>query len=543
MNLTQKLTAISIMIVLSLTSISQSSAQNNDTTITISKSQLKMIEAMKLIANSYMDSIPESKIAEMGIQSLLGTLDPHTRYYSKEEAAKEQNKQSCQQIGMGMQCRIFRDTVIVVAVEQNSPAYRAGIRPGCKLDSIGKYVVSGRHLSQNDINRIMDAQTGDSTSLVMYQRKGTRYVMIGIDGASNGGIEAHYAPNDTSVYIKITSFCKETDHKFDMVLKSYPKKRLRNVIIDLRDNPGGLYPASINISNMFVGESVRTSKSVSRNTDKTYYPDHDGALINSRVYVLVNENSASASEVIASCLQDSDRGVVIGRRSFGKGLSQQIYTMSDGSMIKISNARLISPSGRCIQKDYEKVSKEYFSETAQRRLTGENLSASKMPSPTDTTAYTTLRKGRKMYAGIGVVPDVFVPEDTTTFPDRWQRWLDNDLLCDFAYFYTYVHRDEINKKYKTFKTFKSNFHVTMEIVEEFVEFCKKDPRSGKLPSDCVKELNSSRSQLKITHMITAIFAKTIFGQNEYHEIMNNTDPDYQAALRLIGNPSEYYKIL
>ncbi len=543
MYLNHKLTAMALCGLLSASAI-QASAQDNDTTVTISKNQLKMLEAMNLVATTYMDSIPESTITEMGIRSLLGTLDPHTRYYTPEEAASEQLRIGTRKKGPGLSCRIFRDTVIVVSVTPDSPAYRAGIRLGQKVDSIGKYAVSLRHLQQTDINRIMESQTGDCMDMAVYQRKGTRHVRIeGIDHAGCNGIMAHYAPNDTTIYIKIGSFAKDTDTQFADLIKSYPQKRHRNVVIDLRDNPGGLYQASINISMMMVRKNVRASKSLSRNIGTLHYPDQDGLLVDSRIYVLINENTASASEVIASCVQDSDEGVIIGRRSFGKGLSQQLYTMSDGSVIKISNARLITPIDRCIQKDYSAVSKEYFSETASRRNTGENLSADNMPKPTDTTAYRTLRKGRLMYAGIGVVPDVFVPEDTTRIPERWKKWLESGLLTDYAYFYTHVHRGELYKTYRNFKLFKSNFHVTRQIVDEFVDFCQKDSRSGKMPDDCEKELNNSPYQQKITQTIVAIFAKAMYGENEYIEIMNNNDKDYLSALRLIANPSEYYKIL
>lgn len=539
--------AIIICMILPMITARQSSAQTGDTTIRISLEEYKVISTMRLVNDLYIEKMDTDKLADLSIKGITDHLDPHTQYLGNNCSEKPINTPP--QIGLGMVCRSYGDTLTAVSVDPGGPAYRAGIRPGYRIAYIGNIKVADRVMTNGDIRKMMETLPGDSIQISYFSGKAnsTKTVTSAIDTTNNGGVSGHYSPNDSTIYVKISFFNKYTAPIFENTIKKYPKKKRRNIILDLRNNPGGMWKASSEISNHFFGNNYMITKAVGDNfQDTTIFSDSEGMLQNSRLYILINENTGSASEVIAGCVQDWDRGVIIGRRSYGKGLIQQIMKLKTGEKIAITRARLITPAGRCVQREYRQYSREdYMSEPMSRKLSGENISESKMRiTLADLPLKPTCTRHRMVHSGAGIVPDIFVAEDTTSAPEFWTMWIKSGLVQDFCYQYVYKNINRLNKNKTNYHSIESG-QLTGELIDSLEAYSRTDKRGIQAPGNLREIINSQPEQQAATikSQLNAGFAKAYLGPNEALRIINNTDADYQKALYMIRHPDEYYKTL
>lgn len=536
----KSLLLIKILIVLLITS---AHAQQDATT---QDEITKISEVINLIASNYTDTVNKSKLIEGAIRQLLDQLDPHSVYRTPKEAKEDAAALYADHKGIGVTFRYFDDTLTVVAVAPQSPAQKAGIRPGMKVNQINRVTVTNRIMTADDIKSIINKNQNDDTiNLSYFKKKNIKFITIIKDTIRENSIESHYAPNDSSIYIRIKKFTKNTGSDFDNVIAHYNRKNRRNIIIDLRDNPGGALSSSIQICNQFIADNMLIlSTRGLHQQNVNYFADSEGKLKTSRVCIIINENSASASEVVASSIQDSDRGIVIGRRSYGKGLTQQIIPLCDGSNIRLSNSRLYSPSGRCIQKQYRRGNfQEYFGELANRKKRHENICSDSIVT-NGLPIYKTVIKHRTVYGEMGVAPDLFVSEDTTSLPNFWESWKNCGTLENFVYEYINNYRDTISSNYGIFKKFNQYFIVNDNIMDSLLLYAVTDT------TDCMRTTSSAYKKAMMSPAgklmktyIKALIARSLYGLSEYRQVLNADDNDVKTAINLVNNPKEYWKYI
>ena len=501
----------------------------------------KFLEVVRLVTSTYPDSINQGRLIDNTIKMMLKQLDPHTNYKTPAEAAEEQRLLSSEKQGIGAICRYFSDTLTVISVVPRSPARKAGIRAGMKIDSINNVPVTNRILSSKDIRKIIESRN-DSLIISVIRGKSNKKYRIPIGTIRKTSIEAQYSPNDSTTYIRIGMFTKFTGDEFDDVLASFSHKKLRNVIIDMRDNPGGTLQPCVQICNHIIPQDRMIFTSyVANDSSNAEFANKSGLLKDSRIYILLNENSASASEAVASSVQDNDRGVIIGRRSYGKALTQQIMWLEDGSKLSISNGRIISPSGRCIQKPYTRGNFDsYYNEICTRRCHKEHICRDSM-STAGKPKFKTVIKHRTVYGEMGVTPDLFVPEDSTNMLRQALDSIYNSDVEDFAYEYVNAHRVRLTNTYGGFNKFYKNFKISDMMVEAYRRYTRDN--TYKLYNVMEEQNMPSDKDHRLKIEIKANIALVLFGSSEYRQILNDYDSDYQAALRLIADPQSYWKYL
>lgn len=499
----------------------------------------KFDEVMRIVTETYPDTINQERLIDNAIKMLFRQLDPHTTYKTSAEAEEEQRQQSYEKIGIGAACRYFDDTLTIISVSPKSPARKAGLRVGMQIDSINNQPVTHRILTNEEILGIINSRK-DTLTISVIRGKGTKRYIIPTSKTPRSTIDALYSPNDSTTYIRIGTFTKFTGDEFDKALSSFGRKRLRNVIMDLRDNPGGTLNPCVQICNHIIPENCTIFTTYAADDEsKAEFADKTGLLKNSRIYILVNENSASASEVVASSVQDNDRGVVIGRRSYGKALTQQIIWLKDGSKLSITNGRIYSPSGRCIQKPYIRGNFDsYYNETSTRKYRKEHLVRDSI-STAGKPMYKTVMKHRTVYGEMGVIPDIFVPEDSTNIPKQVHDSLYAFNVENFAYEYVNTHRARLSTKYGSFNRFYNNFKISDLMVEAFRRYLKDN--TYKL-QNVMEEFNTpTNKDYRLKVEIKACIALVLYGNNEYRQILNDYDSDYKAAMSLIADPQSYWK--
>ena len=522
--------------------LGESPAQNNGD---ISKLE----QVINIISKSYMDTINTRKLVDETIRILFERLDPHTVYRSKDEAKDDFLNRPAFHRGIGMDFRIFDDTMTVTGVIPRSPAEKAGLRPGTRIAFANGKHVSGSHLKYPEITDYLSRvyHSGDSIRLGVIKDKKVKTVAIQPDQIQNNSIESFYAVNDSCIYLKISFFNFNTGKEFTEAVKTFTKKQLKNIILDLRDNPGGMLTACNEVCTHFFNEGIQIANMRSQSAEacKSLFAESGGLLTNSRICVLINELSASSSEIIAGAVQDWDRGIIIGRRSFGKGLVQQLFTLEDSSQIRITVSKIHTPSGRCIQKEYKTSGfNKYNGEIISRRLRGENTDKNKIPIAENTASFYTIKLHRKIYPDLGIIPDVFVPEDTVSVPAFWQSWYTNRAIDNFILSDINKNRESYSKEFPNFKKFTELFTPTRKLEREIFEYCQKDT------SDCQKisreefenfisPLYPADAEKAVLKQLKARYAYFLFGSTEWRKFLNLYDKDFNAALKLINDYEEY----
>lgn len=503
----------------------------------------KIIQIERLISEHYADTVDRNKLMEITIRAVFGHLDPHTVYKTPQEAKDEQTKYGAEHIGIGAKAARLNDTLVIIEVDESAAAYKAGLRKHMRIDSVNGQPVTNRILTSEQLLKIINMRD-DSINMSIIRGKGRKKITIPRSSIRNSSIESSYTPNDSTTYIKITNFNKYTSEDFDKILRQTEHKKLRNVIIDLRDNPGGHLQACQKICNHIIPANMLLYTTINSHGESApIFADELGMLKKSRIYILINENSASASEVIASCIQDNDRGIIIGRRSFGKALTQIVTIMPDGSKILVSNGRIYSPSGRCIQKDYTRGNfAEYHNELSQRKKRRENIYRDSINTDGKPT-HKTIIKHRTVHGHAGVIPDYFVPEDSTnvtTTQSSDGHNIYNDMW-GFALLFVDAQHQRLETKYRNYKTYRQSFHVSDSMLDDFIQYRQDQTHSLRKTTEAKTPSTSGARHLRI--QLKAFIAKALYGPKEFRTLINEDDSDFQAAIHLITNPQEYWNYL
>lgn len=450
-----------------------------DTFASIQGSKLDLI--LNMINYSYVDTVDIKKIEESAIPLLIKDLDPHTVYIPAKDMQRVNEEMVGNFGGIGVQFYKYRDTVTVVKVVPGGPSERAGLKDGDRIVKVGDSVVAGRNMNTDDIMKMMRGEIDTEVELTIV-RRGTpkSFVKKVVRGSIPiKSVDVAYMVNDTTGLIKVKTFGMNTYDEFMQALEKLSAQGMRRVIVDLRDNEGGILPIAIRMINEFLPEGkliLYTQGKASPRMD--YNSNGKGKYQQLPLEVLINEFSASASEIFAGAIQDNDRGMIIGRRSFGKGLVQEQRVLPDGSALRLTIARYYIPSGRSIQKPYDQGKEKYYSDIYERLLHGEFGQKDSIHFDENLKFKTV--GGRTVYGGGGVMPDIFVPADTLGYSEYWNEVSrKRQLLYEYTFDFMDQHRAEMAniKDYKQLLKYLSRFDLVDEMADYAAKYgVKRDPK-------------------------------------------------------------------
>jgi peptidase, S41 family len=491
----------------------------------------KMQVAEMAIKNLYVDSVNENKLVEDAIKGMLEQLDPHSSYSSEKETKAMNESLQGSFEGIGVQFNIVKDTLLIIQTIVNGPSEKVGIMAGDRIVSVNDSAISGVKMSREDIVRRLRGPKGTLVKVGVV-RPGIKDVLtfrIKRDKIPIETVDAYYLIRPGVAYIRIGSFGATTYEEFMQALMKLQVKGATDLILDLQDNGGGYLQAAVSIVNEFLQRNDLIVYTQGRNASRQEFRAHgNGGMLTGKVFVLINEYSASAAEIVTGAIQDQDRGIVVGRRSFGKGLVQRPIEFADGSMMRLTIAHYYTPSGRCIQKPYVKGDNANYEKDLDNRFKkGEFYSADSIHL-NDSLKYQTLRRKRTVYGGGGIMPDYFVPLDSTQFTHYHRQLAAKSIIINANIQYVDKHRKELKKKYPTFAEFNKKYQVPQTLINEIVAEGEKQKIKAKNQTELNSTIASIKTQLK------ALVARDLWHMSEYFQVMNESNHVVQKALVLLG---------
>lgn len=490
----------------------------------------KINAVLNLIQSEYVDSIDVKDLVEQAIPAIIGNLDPHSYYIPASDIRAENEKLDGSMSGIGVSFFMMNDTANVDQVIPNGPAEKVGMLAGDRIISVNGESIVGGTLTAEGIRSKIRGEKGTKVKIGVKRNsyKKTLTFTITRDDIPMNTIDVSYMLDDKTGYIKIAQFGKNTYDEFFAALSKLKKNGASRYIVDLRGNPGGYMEMAILMVNEFLeqGELIVYTKGRKEREDIQVWSDDQGSFHDAQVAVLIDEYSASASEIMAGALQDNDRGLVVGRRSFGKGLVQKQIYLPDSSAIRLTIARYYTPSHRCIQKDYTLGDEDDYSKELYDRYThGELYSADSIK--VDKSKIFRTANGRIVYGGGGIVPDIFVPNDTTGITTYYRAVANLGLLQQYVYTYVDINRDQL-KNVKTVKQLMGMMPSDDALTYDFVCYA----RDNGVPMRWYY-INLSRSL--IARQLRALVIRDVLGSEEFYRYYNRTDNTVNAALKALND--------
>ena len=490
----------------------------------------KMVLAEMAITNLYVDSVDEKKLVEDGIRGMIEQLDPHSSYSTAKETKEMNEPLQGSFEGIGVQFNMVKDTLLVIQPVVNGPSERVGILAGDRIVSVNDTAIAGVKMSKEDIMKRLRGAKGSKVRLGVVRRgiAGILKFTVVRDKIPVKTLDAAYMIRPHVGYIRIGSFGVTTYNEFMKAVETLKASGMKDLILDLQENGGGYLMAAVQIANEFLHNSDLIVYTQGRKVPRQdYCADGSGRLLDGKVFVLINEYTASAAEIVTGAIQDQDRGTVVGRRSFGKGLVQRPIDLPDGSMIRLTIAHYFTPSGRCIQKPYKKGDAiDYAMDIEKRFEHGELYSADSIHFA-DSLKYYTLRKHRIVYGGGGIMPDVFVPLDTTQYTKFLRQMAARSYIINANLKYIDVNRKQLKKQFATFNDFNARFEVPQSLIDDVVQAAEKDKIKPKDQQELQATLPQLRRQLK------ALIARDLWDMSEYFQVINETNPIVVKAVGLL----------
>lgn len=486
--------------------------------------QGKIEELIRYVEAKYVDDVDRDKLVDEAIESILKQLDPHSNYIPAEQLRQINEQLEGNFEGIGVEFMILDDTIVVVSALPGGPSEAAGIRAGDKIVEVEDSVIAGKDLQSRDVMSLLRGEKGSKVEVGILRGKEDeiRRFTITRDKIPMHSVDVSYMLNDETGYIKINRFSATTYEEFMKALEEMVEQQgMEDLVIDLRHNPGGYLQQATNIlSQLFQRKDQLLVYTEGRSVHRSNYESTGRAFFDiDDIVVLIDEGSASASEILAGAIQDHDRGYIIGRRSFGKGLVQEQYRLRDGSALRLTVARYYTPSGRSIQKDYEdRESYEY--DLAQRYESGEMTSEEEITVADSTEYYTD--KGRVVYGGGGILPDIFVPMDTV-FRNGYYQTL-RQYVPGFVYRYVEDHKDQLDSY--SLQQYKNRFQVSDAVYQEFLTYAADEGLERKRSQE-----DFVKSEMK--HLLKARIAKHLFDDKGFYQVWNSKDPFVQQALETL----------
>jgi carboxyl-terminal processing protease len=489
----------------------------------------KIKQLINYIEYEYVDEVNTDSLLDMTITDMLRRLDPHSTYISNENVQRANENIQGSFDGIGIEFQIYRDSLTVVKVVPKGPSEKAGLKGGDRIVSINGKVVAGADVDVNDFVGELKGVRGTSVLLGVWRPLENKQLDVKIvrDKIPLTSLDAAYMANAEVGFIRLNRFAETTHQEFLSALKSLKNKGMKDLILDLRDNPGGLLGSAINIADEFLSSKQLIVYTEDRNSKTRYtYAKSNGVFLNGKIVVLINEGSASASEVIAGALQDNDRATIVGRRSFGKGLVQEEMSLPDGSKVRLTTARYYTPTGRSIQKPYETGDyKAYQSESFQRFESGEMVNKDSIKVREDLKFVTP--GGKIVFGGGGIVPDFFVPIDTTSSLTWLYHILGYGRIDQFTFSYVDDHRKTFQKW--TAEQFVEEFEVSEAVLDEFIAQAQLTKYRSRIDA---KTIDYIKARIK------ALIGRNLFGNAVFFEILHQTDPMLERALEVLKLDSE-----
>lgn len=485
----------------------------------------KLQNLLEYVEKNYVDTVSDNELEEKAITGMLQQLDPHSVFITAEEFNEANDPLMGNFEGIGVQFRIERDSITVINTVPGGPSEKLGIKAGDRIVKIEGKKVTGIKIANSDVMKMLKGKKGTIVNISIFRRgfKGLIDFRIQRDVIPTFSLDIAYIPEPGIGYIKLNNFSVTTHEELVKALKSLKEQGMKKLILDLRGNGGGSLLAAIDVSDEFLPEDklIVYTKGVHRKKQTAYATD-GGNFETGPLMILIDETSASASEIVAGAVQDNDRGTIIGRRSFGKGLVQEQLSFKDGSAIRLTVSRYYTPTGRCIQKSYKNGTDEYNYEYYQRFLNGE------VDNPDSIHFADSLKfktpKGKIVYGGGGIMPDVFVPIERDSALKYYNTVVNKGLVFQFAFDFTDKYRK--NLSFKNFNEFNKSFQVTPEIFNEFLQVSEK---SGVKRED--KDMEKSDRKIKL--LIKAYIGRNILDDNGFFPLLNSDDPAFLKAVELI----------
>ncbi len=497
--------------------------------------------ALLSIDNRYVDTVNVDALTETAIKAMLKELDPHSTYLSPEEVKQMNEGLGGSFEGIGVRYQMENDTLLVINTVNGGPSEKVGILAGDRIIMVGDSTIAGQKYNTNEIQRRLRGPKGSLVDLgIMRQgEKNLLWFRVERDKIPVYSVDASYMAAPGVGYIRLARFAQTTPEEVAKAMSELKNQGMENLIIDLQDNGGGYLNSAVDLANMFLPSSELVVYTEGR-TDghRDYITRHLFDHFDGRIVVLIDEQSASAAEILSGCIQDLDRGVIVGRRSFGKGLVQSPIRLPNGGMIRLTISHYYTPSGRCIQKPFTKGDqKSYNEDLLNRYKQGEFQNADSIDFADSLKYYT--RNGRTVYGGGGIMPDFFVPLDTLSYTKAHRAVNAKRSLNTFIVQYFKNHQQELHKKYPTIDDFlneSTGFKVTDEMVSSIIEQAKKDSAQS-------DELNTLYENDVFRKQIAAYLANDLYESGAYNRIMNQTANVYMEGLAIITDEQRYNKLL
>ena len=491
--------------------------------------KLQLAEVM--INNLYVDSVDEKKLVEDAIRGMLEKLDPHSTYATPKEVKELNEPLNGNFEGIGVQFNMIQDTLMVIQPVTNGPSEKVGIIAGDRIVSVNDTAIAGVKMSKEEIMKRLRGPKGTEVRLGIV-RSGIKDKLVFTvvrDKIPVKSVDATYMIRPGIGYIRIGNFGAQTHEEFVASLEKLRMEGMKDLILDLQENGGGYLKAAVDIADEFLQRGDLIVYTDGRRTQRSEYKAHgNGRFTDGKVVVLVDSYTASAAEIVTGAIQDQDRGLVVGRRTFGKGLVQRPLDLPDGSMIRLTVAHYYTPSGRCIQKPYKKgEGKDYAMDVLNRLKSGELTNADSIHF-VDSLKYETLREHRTVYGGGGIMPDYYVPLDTTVYTRYHRELAAKSIVIQSNLRYVDNHRKELHKRWQNFDDFKQNYEVPQSLVDEVLAEGKKQKIEPKDDAELEKTLPYLRLQLK------ALIARDLWDMSEYFSVFNERSEIVKKALEVMG---------
>ncbi len=520
--------AVALITGIYLSRLCQPGSETEPAFFSISPRYDKLGDVKRFITSEYVDSVDTEKITEDAINGMLHNLDPHSSYIPAASFDAVNDPLAGNFEGIGIQFRVEHDTIMVIQSIAGGPSEKVGVRAGDRIVIVEGDTLAGKGLTSDDVIKQLKGPRGSSVEAQIFRKGNPELIPFTItrDIIPTYSIDAAYMRSDSTGYIKLSRFSATTSDEFEEHLQKLNKAGCKKLIVDLRGNTGGYLQAAIDVSDHFLpeGKTIVYTEGNKR-PRRYYYATNQGLFENKPIAVLIDEGSASASEILAGALQDNDVGIIIGRRSFGKGLVQEQLNLPDGSALRLTVARYYTPTGRSIQKSYEGV--DYDKELLERYLNGEMVTADSIHFP-DSLKFTT-PKGKTVYGGGGIMPDIFVGLESGEKFITFNQLIDKGLIYRFAFEYTDRHRDSL-ERFESESEFFNGFDLSDAIYSDFLEFCRNN------------KITRSKAELKPTEeriktLLKAYIARNIFDDAGFYPLYHKIDPGAKKAFREMGDSS------
>ena len=494
---------------------------------------------MKLVDAFYVDTVNVNKLTENAIIHLLANLDPHSVYITKAEVEEMNQPLEGNFEGIGISFNIIQDTLIVMTTIPGGPSEKVGLRPGDRIIKVDAKNIASIGIKSQDVFGFLRGTKG-TTVILKIIREGEAVPLdftIIRDKIPIYSLDAAFMLNKETAFIKLNRFSATTIEEYTTAVKGLEKQgKIKNLVLDLRGNGGGYLGAAYELANQFLeaNKLIVYTEGI-HSPRKDYLSNTNGDYLKGNLVILIDEGTASASEIVSGAIQDWDRGVLIGRRSFGKGLVQQPFALNDGSMIRLTTAHYYTPAGRNIQKPYKDNPENYRNDYVKRYERGELFNKDSI-STTDSLMTKTLVTKRKVFGGGGIVPDIFVPLDTSVYYRYFNNLVRKNIFFPYVVSYIDQHRKEILKKYPEFQNFRDNFKVSPSTLDELMDLgeksgVKKEPESIKVLQDI------------IFRQVRALIARDLYEPGDYYRIMLEDDTEVKKAIELLSDPKSYARYL